>query len=198
MNHDPSNDNNDDLTNIFEHLTPEDFVTETTSMEDLERTNEGAESFNAFVDEQLRMLRTAYIAAEGSLNPIAIIASPTVQRIFAAEDDESLGQYVARVAREAKRIGAIWTFVSKKTLVASQEAEYDGSPQPDVNDPEEVQEAVATGAMVVGVMWYAERREGDDQHHRIGIMLDEHGRRLGKAIEGSEVQGVPLFAQILG
>lgn len=198
MNHDPSNDNNDDLTDIFEHLTPEDFVTETTSMEDLARANEGAEAFGAFVDEQLRMLRTAYIAAEGQLNPIAIIASPTVQRIFAAEDDESLGQYVARVAREAKRIGAIWTFISKKTLVASHETEYDGSPQPDVNDPEEVQAAVATGAMVLGVMWYAERREGNEHQHRIGIMLDEHGRRLGKSVEGSDVQGVPLFAQILG
>ena len=186
---------------VFEHLTPEDFSRESSSMDDSAHHSQGADAFNAFTEEQIRMVRAAYIAAERQqLNPIAILVSPSVQRVFTPYDEETLGGFVDRVSRDAKAIGAMWTFVAKKTLVGvaslgSAERETGGAT--DVDDPAEVAAAMAAGILGVGVLWYAERSEGDERHHRAGTMADTGGR-LGEMTEGPSTQAIPLFAQILG
>lgn len=184
---------NDEYNGIFDHLNPDDFVRETSAVDEVPRVNVGVEKFNQFVDEQLRAVRFAYLASDGQINPIAVVASPTVQRMFAPDDDETLGQYLQRLHREANLIGARWLFISKQTLVGSQETP--ASQMKDVNDPESVGDE---SALTEGVYWYAERREGDERHHRHGIIPELAGRNvLGEMTEGPQEQTVPMFAKIL-
>lgn len=182
----------DGIDGIFDHITPDDFARETSALETIERAGIGATAFNAFVDEQVRGIRTSYIASSGNVDPIAIIVSPTIQRVFAADDDESLNDFVARIHREAKQIGAIWTFVGKKTLVGTK---LTSGPLPDLNDPEAVDDALAEGILSVGMMWYADRREGELREHRTGSMPEVAKGRLGEGVVND--QGVPIFATIL-
>ena len=194
-----SNEFNDDITGIFDNLTPQDFLEayqESTAVDEMSRINQGVDAFNEFVEEQIRALKLSYTAAEGNIQPIAVLAGRTTQRIFVPDDDETMQQWINRMHREAKAINAIWTFVSKKTMVGTRQAEVNDD-APDVNDPEHVRSAVEAGDMTMGVFWYAERREGDERHHRHGILRGSE-TRLTEALEGPTTQAIPLFAQILG
>lgn len=184
----------DDFSGIFDHLTPEDFHLDTSAIQEVARENKGIEAFNEFVDEQIRSLQVSYVAAQGEVRPIAILASPTVQRVFTPDGDELLNDFVARLKRESRWIGATWFFFSKKTLVGRHLVESDRVH--DTNDPEVVQKAIDEGRMQVGMFWHAERREGDERHHRSGIMLPE-GNGLGPSVEGPATQTVPLLADVL-
>lgn len=187
---------NDEFTGIFDNLNPDDFTLETSAIDETSRENLGVEAFNAFVDEQLRALRISYAAADGELiSPVSILASPVLQRVFSAEDDENMGQYVARLHREAKRMGATWVFTSKQTLVGTALMLPDD--MVDINDSKAVDKAIEEGRMEEGIFWYAERREGDERHNRQGI-IRVVGNKLGAMTEGPAQQQIPLMAQILG
>lgn len=185
----------DSYEGIFEHLTPDDFARDTSAVEQDENRVNGLEAFNAFVDEQIRMLRTAYIAASGDLDPIAIIASPTVQRMFTPDDDESNQAWVDRVAHEARLIRANWTFVGKKAPVAVVPPSEDGQVR-DSMDKTLAQQAIAAGTVKIGMMFYAEYREDGERFHRLGQMAEVAPHRLGPVTENT-VQEMPLFAEIL-
>ena len=149
------------------------------------------------IDEQLRAVRTAWIAAETYMQPLAIVANESKQRIFIPDDDETLGQFSERMHREAVGMKAIWTFVAVRTMVANL-----GDPEPveqdiDVDDPDEWEKAVAAGLVQLGVAWYAERREGKVRQRRHGQMQDEDGV-LGDLVEGAGNQNHRLFSRILG
>jgi len=186
----------DEFSGIFDHLDPEDFTLTTSAVDEVSRENKGIDAFNAFVDEQLRAVRMAYKAAEGVINPIAILASPAKQRMFTPEADEDMGQYVKRLNREAKAMGATWVFISRKTLVGSRMVSPDQLR--DVNDPDEVQKAIEDGLLVTGLIWFAERREGDERHRRHGVIESNANHQLKEPSEGSEEQALPLFDRILG
>ena len=187
------NDERDELTGIFDHIRPEDFILETTAIQEYERTNEGVEAFNAFVDEQLRAARQSWIAAEGEVQPIAILASTTKQRVFTPDDEETLGEWVQRLHREAQRMQANWVFLTKRTMVGSAAP---GAQDVDFNDQEAVQAAIEAGTLVDGSLWYAERREGGERHHRFGIMRAKNGR-LAEMEEGPSSQPSGLWSLIL-
>jgi len=195
-NHDGYEDgfNGDDLSGIFDHLSPDDFAI-TSAVDESARTNRGAAAFNSFVDEQLRAIRLAYTAAEGEINPIAILASPESQRLFKPDDDENMNEYVARLNREAKAMGATWVFISRKTLVASHMVDPDDVH--DVNDEEAVADAIKKGLLKTGLVWFAERREGDERHRRHGVIEAGPNHQLGLPTEGSEGQPIPIFDRIL-
>lgn len=187
----------DEYTGIFDGATMDDFLRETSARSEVPRTNHGAEAFNQFVEEQLRAVRTAWIAAETYMQPLAIVANHDTQRIFIPDDDETLRQFVQRMHREAVAMGAIWTFVAKRTMVATLGEALEVEQDIDVTDPDEWEKAVAAGLVRLGVTWYAERREGKSRQHRHGQMADEEGT-LGELVEGAPNQAVPLFAEILG
>lgn len=177
---------------VFDDLTPEDFTRETSARAEVPRIS----GFDAFVDEQLRAVRTAWIASETWMQPLALIANHEKQRIFIPDDDESLRQFVARMHREAVEMGAVWTFVARRAMVVTFGVD-DGTFDRDLDDPESIEQAIAQGILRLGVQWYAERREGNESQRRHGQFQDEDGT-LGALIEGAPLQKVPLFPEILG
>jgi hypothetical protein len=186
----------DEYEGIFDDATVADFLRETSAKLELAQTGHGVDAFNRFVDEQLRAVRMAWIAAETYMQPLAVIANGAQERVFIPDDDETMGQFVERMHREAVAMEATWAFVAKRTMVANLGAALDVEQDIDVTDPEEWEKAVAAGIVRLGVVWYAERREGDERHHRHGQMQDEEGT-LGEMREGSRSQALPLFASIL-
>jgi hypothetical protein len=186
----------DQYEGIFNDATVEDFLRETSARVEMPQSGQGIDAFNRFVDQQLRAVRMAWIAAETYMQPLAVIANGQQERIFIPDDDETMGQFVERMHREALAMEATWAFISKRTMVANLGVATDTGYDVDVTDPEQWEKAVAAGIVRLGVVWYAERREGDERHHRHGQMQDEEGT-LGEMSEGSSSQALPLFATIL-
>lgn len=185
-----ANDPNDEYDGIFNEATIEDFILETTATHHEPRSTT---DFDTFVTDNHRGLRRAYVASETNYQPIAVLVNADSEHIFTPDDEESLGEWMARLNREAKRLDAIWTFVAKKTLVGSDPAEK----LHDANDPEYVEDAIARGILGVGVLWYAEEILADGSHrHRSGIMRETSGR-LDASIESPSNQPVPIFNTIL-
>lgn len=197
---DNDNPNHDEFeyAGVFDDATMADFTRETSAKTEVLRKNMGHEAFTAFVDEQIRTIRTAWIASETYMQPIAIVANHEKQRIFTPDEDETLRQFIARMHREAVAMDAIWTFVAKRNMVASLGASSpDDEYSVDVSDPEQWQQAIADGLVRLGVVWYAERREDGNRERRHGQMQDEEGT-LGRLREGAPNQNMPLFTEILG
>lgn len=186
----------DEYEGIFENATVADFERSTSAKIELAQAGQGVEAFDRFVDEQLRAVRMAWIAAETYMQPLVLLANGKQQRVFTADDDETLGQFVQRMHREAVAMEATWVFVAKRTMVANLGHALEVEHDTDVNDRDEYEKAVAAGLVRLGAMWYAERREGDERDHRHGQMQDEEGT-LGEMHEGARNQGIPLFASIL-
>lgn len=195
---DENTHDDDKYAGVFDHLTPEDFnLDATTAISEIPRTNHGVDAFNSFTEEQLRAVHTAFMASEGHLQPIALLANETTQRAFTPDDEETVAEFIKRLNREAQRMRAVWTFYACKTLVSVEMVSPDDE-QPDVNDPEEIAAAVERGQMQPGVLWYSERREGDEQHRRQGVMAEAGPGRLGPTQEASALQSIALLALILG
>lgn len=187
---------NDEFDGIFDHLTPEDFNVETTAVETSNHDHPCDEAaFDRFVTAQVSGFKIGYLMAEGGVQPIAVLVSPTIERLFTADDDETLAAWVARLNREATMMGAIWTFIAKKTMVGVVNPADQQEP-PSVNDPASVQKAMDAGALTSGVVWYAERREGSERSHRLGTMTEGEGHRLVDPKEATQ-QKLDLFAAIL-
>lgn len=179
----------DELTGIFDHLTPDDFNLQTTAVDEMARTNIGIDQFNAFVDEQLRSIRLGWSIGDGYFCPVAVLANEGVQRVFAPDDEETLGDFVNRLHRESDQMRATWLFFALQTTVATYQHED--------ADAVDSADALEKGGEEAGpgLFWYAERRE-DERHRRHGIMPIANGR-LGAQTEGSDNQEVTLFGKIL-
>lgn len=188
---------NNEYEGIFEDATVADFIRTTSARLETTRTGgQGLEAFNRFVDEQLRAVRMAWIAAETYMQPLVLLTNDTQQRVFSPDDDETLRQFIERMHREAIAMEATWVFIAKRTMVGNIGDAIDTEHDVDVSDTEEWEKAVAAGVVRLGVVWYAERREGAERHHRHGQMQDENGT-LGEMREGARNQGIPLFAAVL-
>jgi hypothetical protein len=183
---------NDNITGIFDHLTPDDFSRETSAFHEEQGSFKGAANFSAWVNGQLKTLRVAFAGADGHLNPVAVLTSPTVTRSFIPDDDETLGDFLKRLGREARTIGATWFFLAKKAFVGTMET----TEPPDVSDPEAVLRLADEGKLKLGVLWYAERREGDERHQRTGFLTIVENR-LGESVEGDAPQSFAALASVL-
>lgn len=182
-------DEKDDLTGIFDDLTPEDFLPE------LKR---GILAFDAFVQDNIKSIRMAYLASDGQINPVAIFADPTNEWVFVPNDDENMGQYISRLREAAHTLKATWFFISRKTMVGSYVVEVSDEDQiADVADPSAVKRAADAGLMSEGVLYYAERLEDGVRDVRHGYMRVENDR-LGTVAEGNPLQRMELFSNILG
>lgn len=187
----------DELTGIFDNLDPDDFNDPITVKATRgERDNYGAEAFDQFIDRKIETVRESYLASEGQINPVATLASRTSEWMFTPTDEETLGQYVERLRSEAKRLGATWLFISRKTLVGSSQQDEDSVV--DTSDPEQLQAGIEAGLVSEGVFFFAERIEDGVRDHRHGIMKAENSDTLGELVMGNPVQTVSFFATILG
>jgi hypothetical protein len=186
-------DNEFNIDGIFDHLTPDDFVRETSAVDAATGEYRGTKNYDRWVDQRLQSVHIAYHAADGHMNPIALLASPTVMRGFTPDDDETVGDFLERLGREARLIGAHWFFLAKRELVGTMPTDDDDL---DVMDQESVQEYINAGKLKPGVLWYAERREGSQRSHRIGF-LTIVGNKLGESVETGAPQTFKAFAQVL-
>lgn len=181
-------DNDDELTGIFDDLTPEDFALE---------EKRGIVAFDRFVKENIAAIRMAYLASEGQVNPVAVLASPENEWTFVPTDDENLGEYIERLREAAKTLKATWFFISRKTKVGSYAADASNG-IPDIADREVVKAARDQGILSEGIFYYAERYEDGVRDCRHGMMRADADDRLSDPIEGNpHVQGVGIFSNIL-
>lgn len=188
--------NDDELTGIFDDLTPEDFVRQTTAKIETHlpgNPNEGPEAFAKFVEHNIEVVRSSSLAAGGNdINPVAVLANASTQWIFSPTEDENMGQYIQRLHDEAMKLGATWVFISRQTMVAATPSIN----PPDTNDEGAIQQAMKEGMLHKGVIFFAHRHEGDEWEQRHGMMQYET-QGLGPAVYGDESQPVTFFARIL-
>jgi hypothetical protein len=180
-----SDEQDDDLTGIFDDLSPEDFALE---------PKRGIIAFDKFVKENIQSIRMAYLASEGQINPVAVFADPMNEWVFVPNDDENMGEYVERLREAAKTLKATWFFISRKTMVGSYLTTNEDVS--DLADPEVIARLEAEGQMTEGVLYYAERLEDGQREHRHGFMRAEDGR-LTQVVEGNPIQTIELFSNIL-
>lgn len=189
---------NDDLTGIFDHLTPDMFIAETSAIDETEGNYVGVDAFNASVDERIRGLRAAFATSFGNINPLAVLSNATTQRVFTPQQDENVGLFLERLQREAMTMGAHWFFFAKRNVFAVYWRELDDDDvRHDAASDESQREAIADGTEPeVGILWYAERREGAEIHHRQGV-LEIDGHRISGATEGDGRQTLGVFSTVL-
>lgn len=166
----------DQLTGIFDALTPDDFVVETTAVTTMEGCFSGAEVFDGFVEHQLHAVRLAFSVAQGWLTTTAVLASPTCLRAFVADEDETLTDFVARLRHEALRMGAHWSLVAFQTHVGPRDLRtaLSASAETPVAVPVSGCEAV---------VWQATSVEDGHRVGRAGF-LPVDGLRLAESLEG--------------
>lgn len=181
--------NDDELTGIFDDIKPEDFFGAAVGAAH-------AETFGGFVDRMIGTVRTAYLAAAGQMDSLAILASGTREWSYVPTDEETLGDYLERLRVEAERLGATRLFVIRRTLVGAQEISSKEGDAFDVGHAQKIAEAIEDGRMVPGVFYYASCSEGG-RENRYGIMRASNGR-LGDPVESDAQQTVAHFDTILG
>lgn len=173
---------------FFSHLSPADFDRDSSArhVAVLDQV-----PFDDFVEANLESLRFAYHAADGNPNPVAIMMCLDGRRIFTPDDDETLGQYIDRLSREAKRHGAIRLF----TAWLTEGGTYEGD-EATVDSPEALAAAEASGAMQIVLYWFAQdgRRNPAIRH---GIMAIDSGN-TGPVHEAAGEHAAPVYRSILG
>jgi hypothetical protein len=180
----------DDLTNVFNHLTPEDFVRDTSASgtqshpEALRNLglNQGPIGYNLFVDLWLTECRRR-AGTEDDFAPFAVLANADIERYFEGEDDEVPADFAGRLHREAKQMNAARMFVA---MVAPARAVYkdDEPPQPiSGEDIDAIQQALMTGDLDLCICWTSSLVADGTRIDRAGIMyLDDDGQ-IGQEIE---------------
>lgn len=188
---------------IFADLTPERFQLDTSAIGQHWAVgsdyNVGEELFTKFVTEQLRTLETSWIAGRGKdIDPVAILATQDAQWVFVPDMDESLGDYVKRLRREAKQLRAHWVFISRLTAVTET---TDSEPAHDATDPALIARYMENGGMVPALYYYAQRVDSGESQRRQGfrkVLPVSDGRRdLADLEEMSADQPNSFFDVIL-
>lgn len=168
---------------FFDHLTPQDFHRE-TSARHVAVIDE--QPFDKFVESSLDALRLAYHASDGQPNPVAVLISKDGRRIFAPDDDETLGQYIDRLAREARKYEAHTLF----TAWLTEGGTYDGDTQHEVGTDEGLEQVEN---MQEVLYWYAQHK----RTIRHGIMALDQGN-TGDVHEAPGQHAAHVYRQILG
>lgn len=107
----------DELSGIFDQLTPEDFVVPSTAIASMPGCYEGPDVLDGFVEHQLNAVRLAFAMADGWLTTTAVLAGPEGLRTFVADDEERLEDFLTRVRSEASRMQAHWCFLATQTVM---------------------------------------------------------------------------------
>lgn len=128
---------------LYEHMLPE-----------------RAESMPAYSGRHIDSLYLAIAASDGDVNPVVILTNDRIERAFVAEDDDTLGTFLARLAQSRRAINAHRLFFARAMDVGV------GS------DPCE--------KIVHGVMWVGIEKEGDLPFQlATGVIELEDGRPVG-------------------
>jgi hypothetical protein len=195
-------DFNDDLAGIFDGISPEDFLQrETTAIGVVSLASQddqfvGEAAFARFVARSLATVRTSYAAAEGEVNPVAILATGEKQYIFVPDEDDDMGSWTDRLRREVTSLGATWVFICRKTIVGAAE-DQNPDRMPELGDPDVFELASTRGRMRPGVLFYCQRREGYEVENHHGYLHATSDTELGDVVMGKAGQTFSMF-NVLG
>lgn len=129
----------------------------------------------------------------GEVDPIVVLANANEQRVFEADDDETMLDLFQRMHREAERMGATMAFVAMRLYAARRVLDISGL------DGDEIRAAVERGDLAEHYSWYAEQSTPDGPNRLSGvweIITTTDGDALGERTDGRP-ELAPLFHQIL-
>ncbi|GAA1934710.1 hypothetical protein [Nocardioides marmoribigeumensis] len=173
-------DQRDELTGIFDALTPADFVRESTAIAAMDGCYAGSAILDGFVEHQLNAVRLAFAMSDGWLFTTAVLAGRQGLRTFVADDDETLDGFVSRVRDEAARMRAHWCFMATQTLIGPRAGAGEDD---DTGQEAVVWQLTSTEAETAGAM---------------GGFMPIHGTRLGESFETQlAAPGVGPWAGVL-
>lgn len=186
---------------MFDHLTPADFVRDTSAREVQETPeaisnlglNRGRIGYDLFVDLWLTKCRQRS-AEQDDFAPFAVLSNPHAEWYFEGEDDELPADFARRLQREATQLGATWLFVA---MVAPGRAVYkdDEKPAPIGDDVASIEAALINGELDLCICWSSASNE--DQRTRAGIMyLDDDGQ-IASEIEAPLNPDTDPFREVL-
>ena len=176
-------DQRDELTGIFDGLSPADFVVESTAIASLDGCYAGSAILDGFVEHQLNAVRLALAMSDGWLFTTAVLAGRQGLRTFVADDDETLDDFVSRVRGEAARMQAHWCFMATQTLMGPRAGSADSFEDGDTGQEAVVWQLTATEAETAGAM---------------GGFMPIDGTRLGESFETQlAAPGVGPWADVL-
>lgn len=192
------NDFDDEFTDIFDHLTPEDFFIESSAISEDEGLYKGAASFDLHIEEAIRSVKVSLATSWGQMKPVAILSNEKTRRTFTPTEDETLGQFLERLQREARTLGARWFFFAKRHELRLYDEE-EGVEIVDAATDEAVETAIKQGKQAeTAIFWYAERREANETQVRQGVLhLSPAGDQVTHRSEGDERQQIGIFGLIL-
>ncbi len=187
-----TNDMNEkDIQHFFENLTPGDFFPRPATVTEL--PVQPGRDFDTFVQDQLRTVRYAFASADGEVNPLATLASKNVERVYAAEDEETLGAWADRLTMEGLTIGATWLFIFKKTLVGTFKTDVSDDT---ISEAQAIQMMMNEGAAKEALYWYAADKESGSRVHGY-LDINEDGKTLGDVTMGDAARVDNVFARIM-
>jgi hypothetical protein len=188
----------DEITQAFERLSPEDLMRTTTAKEVSHDPEALGFTFPGFCAEEQDRAVMAY----KQLQPFpdrgdwfvatAVLESETERREFGPEPDETAGAYMRRLRREAHEMDARRFAVSMLTSAAY--TPKGGSlPDVDTSSGDSVRAAIARGELSQHLVVYTEQRGA--RAALVGYPVSEDGT-LGPMQTGRAAS--PLFASVLG
>lgn len=171
---DPDDPDPEVIHQLFSDISVEDFLRETSaeSTENLDGRTNFDEFTDTLVEECIEHIEQQNFFA------FAVLNTDRQQRFFRPDDDETAFHFAARLQREAKQMTATWLFTAMLAPARSYEPGDDLS-DVDPNDPAQVQHALDTGKLRMGVCWFAHNKEQDQQ--RSGFFSTENPE---EAMEG--------------
>jgi len=149
--------------------------------------------FHGFREVNIATAAEVFHDHNGEVDPIIVLANETEQRVFEADDDETMLDLFRRMHREAERMEATMVFVAMRLYAARRVLSIDGL------DSDAIRAAVERGDLVEHYSWYAEQSTPDGPHRLSGVWEiheTQEGEVLGARQDGSP-ELAPLFHQIL-
>lgn len=182
----------DDLTGVFDHLTPDDFAQSSVRYTTLQQSTP---DFNAWVDEQIQTTRVAWLAADGLMNPFAVMRTTDGRTLLLSpDDDETIGNWIARLGREAQKNRVTWFFTVVKTVGGV----YTTEALQDIDAPLAIEEAQKRSALKPILFFHGERRNDpnlpDARRHGL-IPIDD--TVLGEVFNAPPEFASPLMLGVL-
>lgn len=192
----------DDITQAFADLNPEDFFRVTSAIEHhhylptAKYLGTGATNFDGFVDAHTQHATERTLSHEG-FQAVSYLHSLDELRKFAPDNDETAPQYAARLAREAKLMQATWFWTG---MIAPGRATDPAQATKtfDADNMVAVQAGLEAGVLKLAICWCAANIETVPTSRRSGlIFLDEEDRAIN-AIEGALNGQNNFFHAVLG
>lgn len=178
-----------EIANFFENLTPEAFAEAPTDTHLYEQVEDapvsGPDDFERFTLDHLRTLIDEQCE-------LAVIHDGTTARFYQQRPDETSGEWLLRVSRDAKDHSATWVFLGMPG-----EASF-GDPDKMFNpaNPADVERARQSGYLVEVINWYAESTEPASPEVRFGVIVFEDNDV--KVIQSTNPTGAnPAFRRVL-